>query len=1465
VDLKIYDPNMVDSQSILTFQHSFEEWHTQFKVNVSLSCETPAKQLKYLANHISPEVKEYLSPFMDATFAGKAPADKYTFLIEKLKNKFKAEYKLYDEFHEMDISEWGEPSELEHQLENMLKHWTVFQGIFREVEDPKKHPMFLQLLLARMPKYITDKLHGMSDLTYEHFLARVRICEKDPTLVSKSTKKPKSKIRSFAIVPTPTISSSTIEPAATPKQPNQGSKQYRPQRLNYTEKRAQQGTPAQPKTQESAPSPPPTTPYKPRPQTKEVTESKSAAMMAKSASWVGEHIFIKISLKGLNDSHVVPALLDTGAGASFMSADLAKTLGITLEPASAKLVTMSNALCKIEKQGKVHTTIDNKSLDIQYLIAGDLPCPLVLGLPDCFKFQISYVATPKGWQIQLDGKNLEIHSESQTASFLGYVTPADEFEPETIPESELNNIPNVSEHHLFDPDVNPEISPALKSSVHQLLSDFSDVFHSPQSKFWQAPITEHTIPTSTDVPPRMANRRFSPKKQAILDAQFEEWKENGIIEPCQIGGYNNQPVIVPKGNDKFRVCFDYRALNKITIRAPYPSKYLRDVIDQFKGVKWISKIDLTSSYLQIPIAPADRHKTAFMTPDGLYQMVGMAFGLKGAGDTMQRVMNQILDPVKDFVTNYVDDTWVITRTDDLNQHLRQLKSVLEIFRKYKLYINHDKCKFAYREIDALGHIVSQGVTRLPDVKVRAFLELRPPRNQAELMKVIGVFGFYRRFIPHYAEIILPLTELLKTKADWKWTDVEQQAFDKLKSLMTSDPILVLPDLDKPFLVRTDASGFATGAALLQEHNDMLMPVAYFSKKLLPAERNYTTTEREMLAVIQALKEWELFLEGSTFSVETDHSALRYLLDLKDPPTSRMARWVVYLQQFVPFSILHRPGKEMQLPDALSRNVLFAAGKVQKEQSKDTLAEDQQSDILWSAIIRAIESGTPPSSPEANSIFTLHRDSLEIHNGRLVYLQTLPGRRGKGEILTRPVIPASRRKLVIEEFHSAAQSGHLGFEKTYKKIRLKFWWPNMWNDVEQYCKLCVTCSKVKSANQRYTGDPKASNVGYPNQRVATDFIGPLPETTSGMRYILTFVDCFTGWPEAVATPDCTADTFVKHFIDIYICRQDPPKEILSDNGSAFIAEVTKLMTERARVQQLFTPVYHPQANPSERLNQTLQSSLRALVEQHTADWDYFIPFALRGIRVAPNARTGFSPYYLHHGRHPVSALEVEWNLTDAPESIEDFANRLAKEVPTTQLEALLNHEKSRQKEDRAIKAKSVVSKFSVGDFVLVEKKYFAAGISPKLAPKYEGPYRIAAKHSASEFVISFPDGDAVIHVKRLKKFDGTPPQIEQENRPVNPDEIEVEPDATLTPESLVGQRISVFWKTYKQWYRGTVVAHVGKLHEVKYDSDGDTYASKLFGANKLKWKQLLVIPGRNDILKSGSVTEVPSTNEPPRSD
>ncbi|CAI7811424.1 unnamed protein product [Closterium sp. NIES-53] len=369
-----------------------------------------------------------------------------------------------------------------------------------------------------------------------------------------------------------------------------------------------------------------------------------------------------------------------------------------------------------------------------------------------------------------------------------------------------------------------------------------------------------------------------PAIQKLLE-EFEDILPDDL--PDQLPPYQThqheiieEPVLfTPKPDGSLRMCIDYRALNKQTIKNKYPILRIDDLLDQLHGATVFSKLDLRSGYWQIRMADNSIHKTAFRTRYGSYEYLVMPFGLTNAPATFQAEMNHILRPLLDeCVVVYLDDILIYSR--DMKQHIEHLRRVFEILRREKFYVKLSKSEFALKKVQFLGHMVSAQGIHVDPKKIEAVRTWKTPENVKELQQFLGFANYYNRFVPEYAKIATPLTNLLKKNAPFKWEDVHQQAMEQLKTALMSAPVLILPDPEKDYVIEADASDQAVGAVLVQDQGKGLQPIAYLSKKLHGAEINYPIHDKEALAIITAFKTWRCYLEGRKTTVYTDHCSLK---------------------------------------------------------------------------------------------------------------------------------------------------------------------------------------------------------------------------------------------------------------------------------------------------------------------------------------------------------------------------------------------------------------------------------------------------------------------------------------------------------------------------------------------------------------------------------------------------------------
>jgi len=407
-------------------------------------------------------------------------------------------------------------------------------------------------------------------------------------------------------------------------------------------------------------------------------------------------------------------------------------------------------------------------------------------------------------------------------------------------------------------------------------------------------IVEHRIQLVDDNPIRC---KPYPVPHALKSEVIEEVREMerlGIIEKSD-SPYTSPLLMVKKKDGRNRPVIDFRRLNKITVFDAEPMPNVDDIYARLSTARYFSKLDFCKGYWQIPTAIEDRPKTAFCTPIGLYQFVRMPFGLQNACATYGRMMRRLLDGMEQ-TDNFVDD--VLTFTDEWQRHLHELRDLFCRVRQAGLTVKPSKCFFGYVSIEYVGHVVGQGQLRTMEDKVSRIVNAPEPRTKTQLRAFLGLAGYYRRFVPSYAMVAAPLTDLLRKGAPNKleWERAQDIAFSQLKAALSSEPVLRLPDSNKQFIVRTDASDTGLGAVLLQEHEDGIFPVMYLSRKLNAAERNYSVIERECLAIVWAISKLQLYLYGRSFVLQTDHRPLLYL-DQAKLSNPRVMRWALSLQPY----------------------------------------------------------------------------------------------------------------------------------------------------------------------------------------------------------------------------------------------------------------------------------------------------------------------------------------------------------------------------------------------------------------------------------------------------------------------------------------------------------------------------------------------------------------------------------------
>jgi len=391
--------------------------------------------------------------------------------------------------------------------------------------------------------------------------------------------------------------------------------------------------------------------------------------------------------------------------------------------------------------------------------------------------------------------------------------------------------------------------------------------------------------------------------------------KNNLAEPSE-SPWASPCLLTPKPDKSFRMCTDYRKVNALTRLDSYPLPRIDDLIDAVGKSRFVTKIDLLKGYYQVPLTEQAKLISAFITPDGLYQYTVMPFGLTNAPATFQRLMNKIISGIKGTGV-YIDD--VVVHTDDWDEHVATLRMVFERIRQAQLTVNLVKSEIGHGRLVYLGFEVGGGQVAPVNAKVRCIDEMPVPTTIKEVQRFIGMAGYYRRFCPNFSQVAAPLTSLTSPKVKYKWSEDCQQSFEKIKALLTSQPVLQAPDFSKPFTIQVDASDAGIGAVLLQLGDDgILHPICYTSSKLKPYQQHYSTIEKEALALLTALDKFDVYVNNpcNCIHVFSDHNPLSFVNKMKNR-NQRLTRWALALQPYN-LSIHHISGKDNVIADFLSR-------------------------------------------------------------------------------------------------------------------------------------------------------------------------------------------------------------------------------------------------------------------------------------------------------------------------------------------------------------------------------------------------------------------------------------------------------------------------------------------------------------------------------------------------------------------
>ena len=911
------------------------------------------------------------------------------------------------------------------------------------------------------------------------------------------------------------------------------------------------------------------------------------------------------------------------------------------------------------------------------------------------------------------------------------------------------------------------MSSAQRKQTANLLRKYGDTFSSSDSDLGRTGIIKHKIPTSDATPIKQPMRRVPVHMQEEVNKQLDMMLENDIIQPST-SPWASGIVLVRKKDGTKRFCIDYRRLNDVTTKDAYP-------LPRIAGATWFSCLDLSAGYWQVEVDPRDKQKTAFTTRRGLFEYNVMPFGLCNAPATFERLMETVLSGLHwQKCLIYLDDIIIYGKT--FNEMISNLDTVLQRFEKAGLKLKPQKCQLFQKEVEFLGHVINEHGVNTDAKKIECIADWPIPTSVKEVRSFLCLCSYYRRFIADYSHIAKPLTRLTEKNFKFNWIKECAEAFEKLKQMLITAPILAHPDFSKPFILDTDASDHAIGAVLSQKVDDKERVVAYASRTLTKTERKYCVTRKELLALVYFVKYFRHYLYGCEFTVRTDHGSLRWLMNFKNPE-GQVARWLEVLSAYQ-FKVEHRPGRLHGNADGLSRkpasqcdngNTTEVAHNKDEDKrcfqmsitenvddDRDLIKLQQEDEDL--AMVRIwVENKERPSSKDIASgsyvIKSLWNQlpRLEIQNGLLVRkLDNFED----DSVSYQAIVPRNSRRDVLKHSHDMRTAGHLGGKKTLSRVRQMFYWPGLQSDVRSYVAGCEACTKRKEPNPTKRAPMQIVRSGYPMERLAIDILGELPLTHNGNKYILVISDYFTKWTEALPMPNMEASTVAKTLVENVLCRFGIPQKIHSDQGRQFESNLFQEMCNILGIEKTRTTPYHPESDDMvERFNRTLATMLSAFVSNNHKDWDEHLPYVMMAYRSAEHETTGMTPNMLMFGREVSTPLDLMFEMPSIIKTIPNnqWVWELQDRIETAHATARKHIQQSMRRQKQLHDSRIAYEKFKVGDQVFVYFPVRPIGRSSKFPSYWRGPYHITGVLSDVLYKVNCGrnGSDQSIHCNRIR--------------------------------------------------------------------------------------------------------------------
>lgn len=735
---------------------------------------------------------------------------------------------------------------------------------------------------------------------------------------------------------------------------------------------------------------------------------------------------------------------------------------------------------------------------------------------------------------------------------------------------------------------------------------------------------------------------------------------------------------------KARCCIDPRALNKSLKDDERAIPRIMDIFEKLEGFAVVSELDLRQGYCQFPIRECDREKTTFTWKGKRYQFRGAPFGFKHLTSHFQNTM-QILFEDEDFVLVYVDNIMVVSKNAE--DHPSHLRRAIEILNKWNLKLNLDKTHIGYTRMRLLGHVIS-GDSRAPDPdKVKEVFDFPRPETVRQLAAFLGLTNYLRNYIPLYSTLAAPLEAVRRgdMKKRVKWSDACEESFVAFKKILGSAPVLSMPVDGVTFLVMTDASKYGAGCALVQIVNGETRYIRFAARAFNEAQRRYSATRRELLAIVFALKTFRGYLLGTKFDLWTDHRSLTYMFTQKQL-SDVLLNWLDVLLDF-DFNITHKPGLLMTLPDSLSR--LYP----------DTVKQA-------AASVRRLR-------------FELDESKVSPERELRAFVR---------ERFKKRCPDVQERESLLQRFHLF---GHFGADPLFKKLwHAGYFWPGMRRDCAAVVSKCDDCIRWNIRRSGFA-PMKSVSARFPFDHISVDLLSLHKTSPRGNNYILVLVDICSRFVILRPLKDKSALSVARSLWEI-VCDFGVPKIMQSDNGSEFVNEIVKALCSLMGVDHRLVAPYNPRANGAAEAHvKIVLNCLRKMCRGNVSNFDLFLPAAQSAINTKPAGLHGCMPAELFFGR-PVNALQDYSDVETDLMSEDELSERL-----TVMMDLVYPEVFKRSQRKHALSAKrananrrATVSSFEPGCTVMISDVIRGS----KNDPPFVGPYTVLKKTRAGTYVL-----------------------------------------------------------------------------------------------------------------------------------